>query len=124
MTVPLVPTARAHSPFSDLLSALAHQRGVIGALVISERDGIVVDAQVHEGVRSSVIAALAASLYRRARQSADAAGLGTARYMELVAERGRLAMVGRGDLVFAVLAEPQTMAGRLRIDLLRCAERS
>ncbi len=67
---------RMSSPFIDLLLGLARHRGVQGGLIVSERDGIVVDAHVQIGVRTSVVAALAASIYRKARQSADAAGLG------------------------------------------------
>ena len=58
----------------DLLSTLIRQRGVLGCLVVGERDGIIVDANVQVGVRSNVVAALAAALYRKARLSSRRGG--------------------------------------------------
>jgi predicted regulator of Ras-like GTPase activity (Roadblock/LC7/MglB family) len=110
------------SPFSDLLAALTRQRGVLGSMVVSESDGLVVDAALQIGVKGSVIAALAASLYRRARLSADAAGVGTATFLQLEAEKGRVCAVGRGDLVLVALAEPRANVGMLRIEMLRAVE--
>ena len=51
--------------FTGLITALTRQRGVLGCLVVSERDGIIVDADVQAGVDAAAVAALAAALYRR-----------------------------------------------------------
>jgi predicted regulator of Ras-like GTPase activity (Roadblock/LC7/MglB family) len=110
------------SPFVGLLDELARQRGVRGGLVVSERDGLVIDAHVHLGVRSAVVAALAASIYRKARMSAEVAGLGGVTYVELAAEHGRLCMAGRDDLVVVVVTDARATAGRLRAVLLRQLE--
>lgn len=110
------------SPFVDLLAGLARQRGVQGGLVVSERDGIVVDAHVQIGVRANVIAALAASIHRKARQAASAAGLGAVTYLELVAANGRLCMAGRDDLVIVVITDARATAGLLRAAVLRACE--
>lgn len=110
------------SPFTELLAALTRQRGVLGSMVVSESDGLIVDSALQVGVKGSVIAALAASLYRRARMSADAAGVGTATFLQLEAERGRVCAVGRGDLVLVALAEPRANVGMLRIEMLRAVE--
>jgi len=112
----------ALSPFAAALDALARQRGVVGALVVSEHDGIVVDANVHTGVRAPTVAALAASLYRKARLSADAAGLGHASYVELVASHGRLCMAGRDDTVLVLIAEPHAASGLLRVAMLQALQ--
>jgi predicted regulator of Ras-like GTPase activity (Roadblock/LC7/MglB family) len=110
------------SPFIDLLDGLARQRGVQGGLVVSERDGIVIDAHVQMGLRTAVVAALAASIYRKARLSAVAAGLGGVAYVELAAEKGRLSMAGRGDMVVVVVADGRASVGLLRAALLRALE--
>lgn len=110
------------SPFLELLQSLARQRGVQGGLVVSERDGIVVDAHVQIGVRANAVAALAASIYRKARQSADAAGLGAVRYVELGAEAGRLCMAGRGDLVVVAVTDGRASVGLVRAAVLRASE--
>jgi uncharacterized protein len=110
-----------NSPFIPSLEHLTRQRGVLGSLVISESDGIVVDAVVQDAVKAPVVAALAASLYRRARQSAHAAGLGGVRYMELVADGGRLCMAGRDDLVVVLVTDTRVGVGLLRVELLKIA---
>ena len=111
------------TPFLGLLEMLARQRGVHGSIIVSERDGIVVDSHVQIGVRTTTVAALAGSIYRKARQSADAAGLGAVTYLELVATTGRLCMAGRDDLVIVVITDARATVGLLRTAILRAAER-
>lgn len=110
------------SPFTDMLAGLTRQRGVLGTMVVGESDGLIVDSAIQIGVKGPVVAALAASLYRRARLSADAAGVGTATFLALEAERGRVCAVGRNDLVLVTLAEPRVNVGMLRIEMLRALE--
>lgn len=110
------------SPFATMLDSLIRQRGVLGSLVVDERDGIVVDSNLSFGLRGAVVAALAASLYRKARLSAAAAGLGDATFLQLEAERGRICAVGRNDLVIVVVAEPRANIGLIRMEMLRAVE--
>ncbi|MFL5578454.1 MAG: roadblock/LC7 domain-containing protein [Gemmatimonadaceae bacterium] len=110
------------SQFSDLLSALVRQRGVLGSMVVSESDGIVVDSNLQIGVRGPAVAALAASLYRKARLSSLAAGLGESTFLQLEAERGRVCAVGRGDLVLVAVAEPRANVGLIRVEMLKAVE--
>ncbi len=110
------------TPFDDVLEGLVRQRGVRGGLIVSERDGILVDAHVQIGVRGPVIAALAASMYRKARLSAGAAGLGDVVYVELVAARGRLCMAGREDLLIVLVTDARASVALLRAAVLRATE--
>ena len=55
-------TSPLRSPFTGILQALIRQRGVLGSMVVSESDGIIVDSNLQIGVRGPVVAALAASL--------------------------------------------------------------
>ncbi|GAC1515341.1 MAG: roadblock/LC7 domain-containing protein [Gemmatimonadaceae bacterium] len=109
------------TPYTPVLSALTRQRGVIGSLVVSEADGIIVDSNLQIGVRGPVVAALAASLYRKARLSADAAGLGEAVFVTLEAERGRVCALGLGDLVLVSVAELRANVGLIRVEMLKAA---
>ena len=109
----------AQSPFADLLAALVRQRGVLGSMVVSESDGIVVDSNLQIGLRGPAVAALAASLYRKARLSAEAAGFGECAFLQLEAERGRVCAVGRTDLVLVAVAEPRANVGLIRVEMLR-----
>ena len=110
------------SPFEQPLAALIRERGVIGCLVVGERDGIIVDASLQVGVDGSAVAALAASLYRRARLSARAAGLGDVSFLQLEAERGHIWAAGRGELVLVTIAESRAQVGRVRAVMLQLAE--
>jgi predicted regulator of Ras-like GTPase activity (Roadblock/LC7/MglB family) len=109
--------------FGVLLEALTRQRGVRASLIVSENDGLVVDSSLRFGQDGDRVAALAASLYRKARLSAGAARLGSVSFLQLDAERGRIcAAGGRGDLVIVVVADPSANVGLIRVELLRALE--
>ena len=107
------------SPFGELLAALTRQRGVTGSLVVSEADGIVVDSSVRIGLKAEVVAALSASLYRRARLAAQAAGYGEATFLQLEAAQGRICAVGRNDLVLVAVTELGANVGLVRMEMLK-----
>ena len=105
--------------FESILDGLTRQRWVTAALVVSERDGIVIESNLQIGQSGDRMAALAASLYRKARMSAKAAGLGAVAFMQLEAPKGRICAVGGGDLVLVVVAEPAVNVGLVRVEMLR-----
>jgi uncharacterized protein len=109
------------TPFTAMLQLLSRQRGVTAALVVSERDGIIVDSNLHIGQSGDRVAALAASLYRKARLSAHAAGMGAVSFMQLEAPNGRLCAAGAGELVIVVVAATAVNVGLVRVELLRSA---
>jgi predicted regulator of Ras-like GTPase activity (Roadblock/LC7/MglB family) len=109
------------TPFTVMLQLLSRQRGVTAALVVSERDGIIVDSNLHIGQSGDRVAALAASLYRKARLSASAAGMGAVSFMQLEAPNGRLCAAGSGELVLVVVAASAVNVGLVRVELLRAA---
>ncbi|HEY4218370.1 MAG TPA: roadblock/LC7 domain-containing protein [Gemmatimonadaceae bacterium] len=111
------------TPFAQVLETLTRQRGVRASLIVSENDGLVIDCSLRFGQEGERVAALAASLYRKARLSASAARLGSVAFLQLDAERGRICAVGgRGDLVIVVVAEPAANVGLIRVELLRALE--
>jgi predicted regulator of Ras-like GTPase activity (Roadblock/LC7/MglB family) len=111
------------SPFAGLLESLTRQRGVRASLIVSESDGLIVDSNLRFGQDGDRVAALAASLYRKARLSAGAARLGSVAFLQMDAERGRLCAVGgRGDLVLVVVTEPSANVGLIRMALLKAQE--
>ncbi|CAN5908315.1 hypothetical protein BH11GEM1_BH11GEM1_22160 [soil metagenome] len=107
------------SPFTAMLQTLSRQRGVTAALVVSEQDGITLDSNLHIGQQGDRVAALAASLYRKARLSAHAAGMGAVSFMQLEAPGGRLCAAGAGELVLVVVAATTANVGLIRVELLR-----
>ncbi|MGH7616827.1 MAG: roadblock/LC7 domain-containing protein [Gemmatimonadaceae bacterium] len=111
------------SSYAPLLEQLSRQRGVRASLIVSESDGLVVDSNLRFGQDGDRVAALAASMYRKARLSAVAARLGPVGFLQLDAERGRVcAAGGRSDLVLVVVADPSANVGLIRVELLRALE--
>jgi predicted regulator of Ras-like GTPase activity (Roadblock/LC7/MglB family) len=109
------------SVFAQSLAPLARQRGVRAAIVVEEREGLVIDAVAHVDVDAEALAALAALLYRQVRRASLAAGLGETRFFQLEADAGHICGVAHDDMLLVALAEPQVAIGRLRIEMLRAA---
>ena len=110
------------SPFTALLSSLIRHHGVTGCMVVSEADGMIVDSSLQIGVNGDAFAALTASLYRKARRAAAAAGFGETGFFELDADGGRMCAAGRNDLVIVVVAQPRVNVGLLRVEMLKALE--
>ncbi len=108
-----------NSPFAHLTESLIRNRGVLGAMVVGLDDGVIVDSTLQVGVNGNAFAALTASLYRKARRSAGAAGFGATGFLELAAEQGRVCAAGGEELVLVVVCEARVNVGMLRVELLR-----
>ena len=108
--------------FAPVIGDVTRMRGVTGCMVVDEADGLVVAAALQAGMRGNAVAALAASLYRKARRSAAAAGFGAAAFMQLDAEAGRVFVVGHNGLLLVAVAEPRASVGLIRVELLRHRE--
>lgn len=104
--------------YEALLDDMMSVPGVRGALVVAVRDGLVVDGRVHVGVRGDAVAALAASLFRRARQATGNGG-GAVRFVELDAEGGRIMMAGLEELALLAVLEKRANAGLVRLAVRR-----
>ncbi|MFI5310479.1 MAG: roadblock/LC7 domain-containing protein [Gemmatimonadales bacterium] len=110
------------SPFGALLASLIRHRGVAGCMVVSEQDGMIVESNLQVGLNGTTFAALTASLYRKARRSAIAAGFGDTGFFELDAERGRVCAAGRNELVLVVVAAERVNVGLVRVEMLKALE--
>ena len=110
------------SSLRGVVERLSRHRGVRASLIVSENDGLVVDSSLRFGEDGERVAALAASIYRKARLSAGAAHLGAVSFMQLDADQGRLCAVGRDDLVLVVVAEPSANVGLIRVELFKALE--
>lgn len=110
------------TPFTPILDGFSRQRGVRASLVVSAVDGIAIESNLRIGEDGSRVAALAASLYRKARKSATAAGLGSTGFLQLEAEDGRLCMLGGEDVILVVVTQHDVNVGLVRVEMLRAAE--
>lgn len=112
-------------PLRPIVDGLTRQRGVRASLIVSEQDGLIIESSLRFDQDGDRVAALAASMYRKARLSAAAARLGAVAFLQLDAERGRICAVGRGgrsDLVIVVVAEPDANVGLIRVELFKALE--
>ncbi len=110
------------APYLALLADVNRVRGVSGSMVVDEADGLIVQAALPAGMRGGAVAALAASLYRKARRSTVAAGFGEGDFMQLDAEQGRICAVGRSGLVLVAVADLRAPVGRIRVAMLQSRE--
>jgi predicted regulator of Ras-like GTPase activity (Roadblock/LC7/MglB family) len=110
------------SGFGEILEGFARQKGVRASLVVDAKDGISIDSTLQFGQDGNRVAALAASLYAKARRSALAAGLGLTGFMQLESETGRLCMLGGDDVLLVIVAEREANVGLIRLAMLRAAE--
>lgn len=109
--------------YSRALDLITRVRGVRGAMVVVQADGLIVAEQLMEGIRGNTVAALTASLAGRLQRAMVAAGLGPSQFWHLQCEQGSVLAVpaGEGLLVVAV-TEPEVNVGLVRLELLRAAE--
>jgi predicted regulator of Ras-like GTPase activity (Roadblock/LC7/MglB family) len=109
-------------PYRTSVERLSRVSGVRGALIVDLEAGIPVSAELAEDVSGSAVAALAAALYRRTSSAAQGAGFGPARTLQLESADGHVVMVGAGELVVVVVAEPAAQLGLVRLEANRAAE--
>src|SRR6185295_4985143 len=102
--------------------SLASVRGVRVSLVVSAVDGIVIESVNQIGQETARVAALAASLYGKARRASEAAGFGWTGFMQMEAERGRLCAIGGEELLLVLIADRDVNVGLIRVEMLRAAE--
>ena len=108
--------------FTRVLDGFARQKGVRASLVVSAVDGIAIEGNLQIGEDAARVAALAALLYRKARKSAHAAGLGATGFLQLEAEQGRLCMLGGDEVILVVVTQRDANVGLIRVEMLRAAE--
>lgn len=109
--------------FRQALDRVTRVRGIRGAMLVAGDDGLIVAESLMEGVKGNAVAALAASLAKRFRRAAEAAGAGRPQFLHLQAAQGSLVAVPapNGVLVVAV-ADADINVGLARLEMMRAAE--
>jgi predicted regulator of Ras-like GTPase activity (Roadblock/LC7/MglB family) len=105
--------------YTIAVARMSRVSGVRGALVVEEETGMPVVAELSEGVNGTAAAALAASLFRRSAQAADAAEFGGLSTLQLEAEDGHVVAVGGGGLILVVIAARDAQLGLVRLEAHR-----
>lgn len=101
--------------FTATLTGICRERGVRAAAAVTADDGTLIDSVLRVGDDGDQVAALAASLYRRARQSARAAGMGEITLLHLEAASGRLFVIGHDLVLLIAVTESAVNIGAVRV---------
>lgn len=104
---------------------LAHVPGVRGALIVDAEAGVPVVEELREGVSGRAVAALVASLFRRADSGAATAGYGRLASLQLEAGGGHVVATGEAgaaELLAVAITEPSAQLGRVRLETRRALE--
>jgi predicted regulator of Ras-like GTPase activity (Roadblock/LC7/MglB family) len=104
-----------HTQFTAMLTALCRERGVRSAAAVTADDGTLIDFVMRVGEDGEQVAALAASLYRKAQWSARAAGMGATSLLHLEAETGRLFVIGDGPVLIIAVTDTTVNIGAVRV---------
>lgn len=104
------------------IERLSRVPGARGALIVEAEAGVLVMAELADGVNGSAVAALAASLFRSTARAAAAADFGALATLQLDAEHGHLVVAPGGDLLVVVVATHDAQLGLIRLEAQRAAE--
>jgi predicted regulator of Ras-like GTPase activity (Roadblock/LC7/MglB family) len=107
------------SAYGELLARVNRVSGVRGSMVVALDDGLIVEEELMVGVPGEAVAALVASIFRRARRSVEAAEFGVAQFVQVEAEDGLLfaaAPPQLGELLLVVVAEGWVNVGLVRLE--------
>jgi predicted regulator of Ras-like GTPase activity (Roadblock/LC7/MglB family) len=108
--------------FAAALQRLSRVVGVQGALVVETEAGVPVATELAMDVDGGAVAALAASLYRRASQAAATGGFENLDALQLEAGDGHVIVAGAGDVLVIAVAARDAHLGLVRVEAQRAAE--
>lgn len=108
--------------FDKVLDRLSRVPGVRGAMIVDADAGVPVVSELAADVDGVGLAALTASLFRRAGRAVDATSFGRLTGLQLVSEHGQLLATGVGALAVVVLTEASAQLGLIRLEARRAAE--
>jgi predicted regulator of Ras-like GTPase activity (Roadblock/LC7/MglB family) len=109
-------------PTRDQLTTLTRLAGVRAAAVVAVEDGLLVRGSARIGVDLEAVAALGASLVRRACAACRDIGRGAPRSIAMDALGGRLHVSLVDDLAVVVIADADAHPGMIRVNAQRAVE--
>lgn len=104
----------------DILASLNETLGCRGSLVVSD-DGLLIAAEVAEGVPLDRFAAMGAAILSDVRKSLAAAGMSDFTQCEVAAERGKVILVAAGPVYLLVLTGPHLEIGPGSVEIRSAA---
>jgi len=108
--------------YGSVVEQIERHAGVLGAMLVGIDDGMVIARTTGLADTWESAAALASSLFTKTRQAADDAGLGSAAFVRLEADRGHLCATAKGDIVLVAVTDRKINLGKLRLEMLSATE--
>ena len=108
--------------YDAVVEHIERHSGVLGAMLVGIDDGMVIARTTGLGDTWESAAALASSLFRKTRQAADDAGLGSATFVRLEADRGHVCATAKGEIVLVAVTDRKINLGKLRLEMLSATE--
>jgi predicted regulator of Ras-like GTPase activity (Roadblock/LC7/MglB family) len=106
----------------EALVPLTRVPGVRGALIVEADVGVPVVQELAEDVNGMAVAALVASLFRRAERASAAGGTGRLDTLQLELAEGHVIAAGGGAMIVIAVAARDAQLGLVRIEAARVAE--
>ena len=108
--------------FEDALDRLSRVAGVRGAMLVDAQAGVQIVAEMAEGIAAPAVAAMAASLVKRASKATTAAKFGALRTIQLEAADGHVIVANHGDIVAVAVTRPDAQLGLVRVEIRNAVE--
>ena len=103
--------------FEDALDRLSRVAGVRGAMLVDAQAGVTIVAEMAEGIAGPAVAAMAASLVKRAQKATTTAKFGALRTIQLEGADGHLLIANHGDIVAVAVTRPDAQLGLVRVEI-------
>ncbi len=108
--------------FEDVLDRLSRVAGVRGAKLVDAQAGVPIVAEMAEGIAGPAVAAMAASLVKRAGKATNAAKFGALKTIQLEAAEGHVIVANHGDIVAVAVTRPDAQLGLVRVEIRSAVE--
>ena len=108
--------------FDDVLDRLSRVAGVRGAMLVDAQAGVPIVAELAEGIAGPAVAAMAASLVKRAARASNSAKFGGLKTIQLEAAEGHVIVANHGDIVAVAVTRADAQLGLVRVEIRNAVE--
>ena len=108
--------------FDDVLDGLSRVAGVRGAMLVDAQAGVPIVAEMAEGIAGTAVAAMAASLVKRAAKASQSAKFGALRTVQLEATDGNLIVANHGEIIVVAVTRKDAQLGLVRVEIRNAME--
>jgi uncharacterized protein len=108
--------------FEDVLDRLTRVAGVRGAMLVDAQAGVPIVAEMAEGVSGPAVAAMAASLVKRASKASQSAKFGALKTIQLEGAEGHVLVANHGDIIAVAVTRADAQLGLVRVEIRNAVE--